>query len=221
MLHPPPLSLQPHPGFVGPRDAHTWPRSRVLVAAAVGGTHQASVARVLGALCGARGGNGTLASFEPTACSVVLFVYDESDWRDVAHATGATVARVRGQMKWWYVKRFLHPDLVPGASAGYSHVVVLDEDVTLAPGFDASRFFSLAAQLQLDLVQPAHDAQPAGTRLEAFLVRDPRRGVDSPGGAFVGYRTNFVECGPFVAVSARAWPCVWKLLQPDLVTGYG
>lgn len=176
---------------------------------------------MLGQLCSLGDGDGTLATFDAAACTVVLLVYDASDWRDVAAATQATVVRAPGQMKWWYVKRFLHPDLVPGAAdGGYSHVVVLDEDVTLAPGFDARRFFGLATRLGLDLVQPAHDAVPPGTRLEPFLVRDARRAVDAHGG-FVGYRTNFVECGPFVAVSARAWRCVWGLLQPDLVTGFG
>merc|ERR1711871_1332681 len=37
----------------------------------------------------------------------------------------------------------------------------------------------------------------------------------------VGTWTNFVECGPFVFFSAEVWPCVYSILQPDLVCGYG
>lgn len=34
-------------------------------------------------------------------------------------------------------------------------------------------------------------------------------------------RSTFVECGPAVAVSRKAWACLWGLLQGDLGSGYG
>ena len=55
-------------------------------------------------------------------------------------------------------------------------------------------------------------------RVKYQVSVDPRTGhtvKQSP----VGTWTNFVECGPFS--SSEVWPCIFSILQPDLVCGYG
>lgn len=207
---------------------------KILVTAAVGGGDKPAFVRSLAQLChrvhescwntkqapncsaqapGAAQGH-PLASFDHDRFELVLFVYDGSDWRDVQEATAGVVTHVRGQMKWWYMKRFLLPAVV--SPEVYDWVMILDEDAVFSPGFTAHGFFGSLSRLGMRLAQPSHEAVTHGRRLEDFLVANPTL----PEG-FVGYRSNFVECGPVVAVHASVWPCVWELLQPDLVTGYG
>lgn len=224
----PPLSFQGHPGFVGARtdwhdDSSPDEVPHVLVAGAVGGPMKPSVKTMLDRLCQTppTDRRKAIPSVSRVQCTVMLFVYDGSDWHDVASLLPSTTVIQRpGQMKWWYVKRFLPPSLIP--MSVYDFVVILDEDAVLPPSFDAVNFFRLVKQHNLHLAQPAHATEASGTRLEPFLVADhPGFDVRLRSDGAVGYRTNFVECGPFVVVSSQAWPCIWELLQADLVTGYG
>ena len=42
----------------------------------------------------------------------VFFVYDDSQWHDWEFHNQSIFIHVRRQMKWWYMKRFLLPEMV-------------------------------------------------------------------------------------------------------------
>jgi hypothetical protein len=55
----------------------------------------------------------------------MLFHYDESDWSKFPWYNKVISIRFPGQMKWWYVKRFVVPEVV----APYEYIGFWDEDV--------------------------------------------------------------------------------------------
>lgn len=57
----------------------------------------------------------------------MLFHYDgrASDWNEFHWSNKAIHISARKQTKWWYAKRFLHPDVV----APYDYIFIWDEDL--------------------------------------------------------------------------------------------
>jgi hypothetical protein len=153
---------------------------RSLVVTFASGAAQAGVSRAM-------------AAFPPADFSFFVFVYDASDWSSLPWARNATIVHVRGQMKWWYVKRFLHPELV----ATYEYVLLLDDDVSLS-GFDPVGFVRVMREHGVGLAQPAH-AAGSSTSAQYAALNAQRAGV-------VGVWTNFVEIG------ARTWACMWACM---------
>ncbi|KAL6217848.1 hypothetical protein ACLB2K_011065 [Fragaria x ananassa] len=58
---------------------------------------------------------------------VMLFLYDGNvnDWRDLEWSGQAIHVSAMNQTKWWYAKRFLHPDIV----SEYAFIFLWDEDL--------------------------------------------------------------------------------------------
>jgi hypothetical protein len=79
---------------------------------------------------------------------LLLFVYDGSDvlgrfaWARGAHVT---VVHRQKQMKWWFVKHFVHPSTVEGA---YERVMVVDEDADVS-AFDPHVFLRTMHEFQV------------------------------------------------------------------------
>jgi hypothetical protein len=61
--------------------------------------------------------------------TIVLFHYDgrTTEWEELEWSKRAIHVSVPKQTKWWYAKRFLHPDIV----APYDYVFIWDEDLGL------------------------------------------------------------------------------------------
>ncbi|KAA8530178.1 hypothetical protein F0562_004887 [Nyssa sinensis] len=59
--------------------------------------------------------------------TILLFHYDgrTSEWDEFEWSERAIHVSVRKQTKWWYAKRFLHPDIV----ATYDFIFIWDEDL--------------------------------------------------------------------------------------------
>ncbi|KAE8720123.1 hypothetical protein F3Y22_tig00109916pilonHSYRG00062 [Hibiscus syriacus] len=59
--------------------------------------------------------------------TIVLFHYDgqTSEWDEFGWSRKAVHVSARKQSKWWYAKRFLHPDIV----APYDYIFIWDEDL--------------------------------------------------------------------------------------------
>ncbi|KAF0933625.1 hypothetical protein E2562_018861 [Oryza meyeriana var. granulata] len=59
--------------------------------------------------------------------AILLFHYDGrvSEWDEFEWSKRAIHISVRRQAKWWYAKRFLHPDIV----ASYEYIFIWDEDL--------------------------------------------------------------------------------------------
>ncbi|MCL7030613.1 hypothetical protein MKW94_007241, partial [Papaver nudicaule] len=60
-------------------------------------------------------------------CSILLFHYDGrvNEWNDLDWSSKAVHILAHNQTKWWFAKRFLHPDVV----SSYDYVFLWDEDL--------------------------------------------------------------------------------------------
>ncbi|KQK16447.2 hypothetical protein BRADI_1g28800v3 [Brachypodium distachyon] len=70
-----------------------------------------------------------VSKFPADRFTVMLFHYDGAleQWGDLEWSARAVHVAAPGQTKWWFAKRFLHPDVV----AEYDYVFLWDEDVEL------------------------------------------------------------------------------------------
>eukprot|EP00698_Gefionella_okellyi_P003520 TRINITY_DN13313_c0_g1_i1.p1 TRINITY_DN13313_c0_g1~~TRINITY_DN13313_c0_g1_i1.p1 ORF type:complete len:374 (+),score=47.46 TRINITY_DN13313_c0_g1_i1:87-1208(+) len=137
----------------------------------------------------------------------ILFIYDDSDWSDLDWFQHIVSVRVRHQVKFWFYKRFLHPDIVDA----YDYIFLSDDDVNFEQ-INVAGFFDLMDTYRIDLAQPSRSRMTPGTNYP-LLVERP-----SPEG---GRWSSFVEVMAPV-FSRRAWrQCIYEMLQPDLVSGWG
>lgn len=69
--------------------------------------------------------------------SIMLFHYDgrASEWEEFEWSKRAIHVSIRKQTKWWYAKRFLHPDIV----APYEYIFIWDEDLGVEH-FDSEKY---------------------------------------------------------------------------------
>jgi hypothetical protein len=85
---------------------------------------------------------------------VMLFHYDGvvDGWRDLRWSDRAIHVAVRNQTKWWFAKRFLHPDL----AAEYEYIFLWDEDIEV-DSFDPIKYLRIVRREGLEISQPALD----------------------------------------------------------------
>ncbi|KAK6155232.1 hypothetical protein DH2020_009480 [Rehmannia glutinosa] len=83
--------------------------------------------------------------------TILLFHYDgrTSEWDEFEWSKRAIHVSVRKQTKWWYAKRFLHPDIV----APYDYIFIWDEDLGV-DNFDPEEYIKLVKKHGLDISQP-------------------------------------------------------------------
>ncbi|CAL0323050.1 unnamed protein product [Lupinus luteus] len=136
--------------------------------------------------------------------TVVLFHYDgrASEWEEFEWSKRAIHISAKKQTKWWYAKRFLHPDIV----AVYDYIFIWDEDLG-TEHFNGEEYLKLVRKYGLEISQPAVDPESSYT-WHMTVKRDD------------------VEVHKFVEIMAPvfsrdAWRCVWHLIQNDLVHGWG
>ncbi|KAF2569358.1 hypothetical protein F2Q68_00026673, partial [Brassica cretica] len=80
--------------------------------------------------------NKILKKFSSSEFVVMLFHYDGTvdEWKEFEWSETAIHVSVVNQTKWWFAKRFLHPDIV----SAYSYIFLWDEDLGV-DHFDAKR----------------------------------------------------------------------------------
>jgi hypothetical protein len=150
--------------------------------------------------------NGLARQFvEDSNISFILFAYDRFNWAQFDWVEKAVVIRVTKQMKWRFVKTFLHPSNV----AAYKHLIIMDEDCSIAR-LDVASFLSDMTRDDVMIGQPSNGEGSYGSH--EVVRQQPGRGT---------VLTNFAECGPFIAFDTKVWPCVFDLLQSDITCGYG
>ncbi|KAK8942790.1 hypothetical protein KSP39_PZI009282 [Platanthera zijinensis] len=68
-----------------------------------------------------------VTKFIPENFTVILFHYDGNvnDWQDCSWSSAAIHITAHSQTKWWFAKRFLHPDVV----SIYDYIFLWDEDL--------------------------------------------------------------------------------------------
>lgn len=97
----------------------------------------------------------------------------------------------------------------------YKHLFIWDEDLDAsASGFNSTRYSEIMNQHALHITQPAISTGPVSWPITRLL----------PGAVL--HRCSSAREAPCVEVMApvisrQAWPCVWALLQDDLVHAFG
>ncbi|CAA6668395.1 unnamed protein product [Spirodela intermedia] len=159
---------------------------------------------------------------------VILFHYDGvvDEWRDLHWCDNALHVSAINQTKWWFAKRFLHPDIV----AEYNYIFLWDEDLGVE-NFHPGRYLSIVQDEGLEISQPALDTTrglkvhyPITARQRRNKVH--RRFYKLNGGSRCYGNSTGPPCTGWVEMMApvftrAAWRCVWHMIQNDLIHAWG
>ncbi|XP_021659919.1 uncharacterized protein LOC110649595 isoform X2 [Hevea brasiliensis] len=155
--------------------------------------------------------------------TILLFHYDgrTTEWDEFEWSKRAIHVSASKQTKWWYAKRFLHPDIV----APYDYIFMWDEDLGVEH-FDAEEYIKLVRKHGLEISQPGLDPD-RGTTWAMTKKRDDSE-VHKDTEEKPGWCTDphLPPCAAFVEIMATvfsrdAWRCVWHMIQNDLIHGWG
>ncbi|KAL7113684.1 hypothetical protein ACP275_04G075600 [Erythranthe tilingii] len=172
--------------------------------------------------------NEIVKKFPLTDFAVMLFHYDGNvnGWRDLEWSNSVVHVSAINQTKWWFAKRFLHPDVV----AQYDYIFLWDEDLGVE-NFHAGRYLSIVKEEGLQISQPAIDAGKSEVHYKLtereISSKVHRRAINLRGPGRRCYEdsmeppcTGFVEM--MAPVFSRAsWRCAWHMIQNDLVHAWG
>ncbi|CAM8988128.1 unnamed protein product [Rhodiola kirilowii] len=165
--------------------------------------------------------------FLPENFTVILFHYDGNvdGWFDLDWSNSVVHIVAQNQTKWWFAKRFLHPDVV----SIYDYIFLWDEDVAV-DNFDPGRYLSIVKSEGLEISQPALGVNSTNIHHKLTIrkktkqmhrrVYDLRGSVKCSRTSMGPPCTGFVE-GMAPVFSRSAWFCAWHLIQNDLVHGWG
>ncbi|KAJ4703407.1 Lysine ketoglutarate reductase trans-splicing-like protein (DUF707) [Melia azedarach] len=165
--------------------------------------------------------------FLPENFTVILFHYDGNvnGWRDLDWSHKAIHIAAQNQTKWWFAKRFLHPDVV----ANYDYIFLWDEDLGVE-NFDPRRYLQIVKSEGFEISQPALDPNSTDIHhkftIRARTKKFHRRVYDFRGSVKCTNVSEGPPCTGFVegmapVFSRSAWYCAWHLIQNDLVHGWG
>ncbi|XP_010274912.1 PREDICTED: uncharacterized protein LOC104610123 isoform X2 [Nelumbo nucifera] len=160
-------------------------------------------------------------------CSILLFHYDGSvdGWNDLEWSNKAVHILAHNQTKWWFAKRFLHPDVV----SPYDFIFLWDEDLGVE-NFHPGRFLEIMISEGLEISQPALDPELSEVHHRITLrnktVKVHRQVYVSRGSFNCSDNSTGPPCTGWVegmapVFSRAAWHCVWHLIQNDLIHGWG
>lgn len=161
-------------------------------------------------------------------CSVILFHYDGNvdGWHDLGWSNKAIHILAHNQTKWWFAKRFLHPDVV----SIYDYIFLWDEDLGVE-NFHPRRYLQIMSSEGLEISQPALDPDLSSDIHHRITVRNQkskvhRRVYDYRGSLNCSDESRGPPCTGWVegmapVFSQAAWRCVWHLIQNDLIHGWG
>ncbi|KEH22115.1 uncharacterized protein [Medicago truncatula] len=156
--------------------------------------------------------------------TIVLFHYDGrvSEWDKFEWSKKAIHISARKQSKWWYAKRFLHPDIV----APYDYIFIWDEDLGMEH-FDAEEYLKIVSKHGLEISQPGLDPSSSSFTWQMTRKKDGSE-VHKDAEEKNGWCSNppVPPCAAFVEIMAPvfsrdSWRCVWHMIQNDLVHGWG
>ncbi|CAL9084726.1 unnamed protein product [Musa textilis] len=172
--------------------------------------------------------DSTVRKFLIENCSIILFHYDGNvdGWRDLQWNNKAVHIVARNQTKWWFAKRFLHPDVV----SVYDYIFLWDEDLGVE-NFHPGRYLHIMSSEGLEISQPALDPDLSSDIHHRITVRNRmtkvhRRIYDQRGSLRCSDESKGPPCTGWVegmapVFSRAAWQCAWHLIQNDLVHGWG
>ncbi|KAL3517900.1 hypothetical protein ACH5RR_020489 [Cinchona calisaya] len=166
--------------------------------------------------------------FPQTQFVVMLFHYDGKvdGWKDLEWSSHAIHVSAINQTKWWFAKRFLHPDVV----AEYDYIFLWDEDIGVE-NFHVGRYLSIIKEEGLQISQPAIDPYKSEVH-HKITARERsskvhRRVVNLRAAGRMCYEnsteppcTGWVEMMAPV-FSRESWRCSWYMIQSDLIHAWG
>lgn len=171
--------------------------------------------------------NRIVQKFSSNDFIVMLFHYDGivDKWRDLSWSDKALHVSAINQTKWWFAKRFLHPDIV----ADYEYIFLWDEDLDVEH-FNARRYVSIVRREELEISQPGLDSSispvhyPITARGRTGDVH--RKVYKFSGGGKCLQNSTGPPCSGWVEMmapvfSSSAWRCVWHMIQNDLIHAWG
>ncbi|KAJ1385716.1 hypothetical protein SESBI_41459 [Sesbania bispinosa] len=171
--------------------------------------------------------NKIVEKFPSSDFVVMLFHYDGfmDGWKNLAWSNHVIHVSAINQTKWWFAKRFLHPDIV----ADYNYIFLWDEDL-LVDNFDPKRYLSIVKEEGLEISQPALDPgkseihHPLTVRKAGSIVH--RRYYKLKGSGRCDDNSTAPPCLGWVEMMApvfskKSWQCVWHLIQNDLIHAWG
>ncbi|KAL6603392.1 hypothetical protein ACP70R_043753 [Stipagrostis hirtigluma subsp. patula] len=160
--------------------------------------------------------------------AVMLFHYDGNvdGWRHLQWSDKAVHILAHNQTKWWFAKRFLHPDVM----AIYDFIFLWDEDLGVEH-FNPRRYLDIMVSEGLEITQPALDPDLSTDIHHRITIRnkmtkvhrriyDNRPSMNCSDNSTGPPCTGWVE-GMAPVFSRAAWKCVWHLIQNDLIHGWG
>ncbi|KAL5703136.1 hypothetical protein ACHQM5_028266 [Ranunculus cassubicifolius] len=136
---------------------------------------------------------------------IMIFHYDGvvDEWSDLEWNHRAIHVSALNQTKWWFAKRFLHPDIV----ADYKYIFLWDEDLGVE-NFDPLGYLTVVEKEGLEISQPGLDGSKSEVHHQ-ITIRGRRSNVHS-----------WVEMMAPV-FSRSAWRCTWYMIQNDLIHAWG
>lgn len=171
--------------------------------------------------------NKIVEKFLSNGFVIMLFHYDGivDEWSNLNWNNRVIHVSAKNQTKWWFAKRFLHPDIV----AEYDYVFLWDEDLDVE-NFNPLRYISIIKSEGLEISQPALD--PAKSVVHHPITarrkneRLHRRFYKSKGSGRCDENSTAPPCTGWVemmapAFSKAAWQCVWYMIQNDLIHAWG
>ncbi|KAE9612010.1 hypothetical protein Lalb_Chr06g0168461 [Lupinus albus] len=159
---------------------------------------------------------------------VMLFHYDGivDEWKDFEWNDRVIHVSAINQGKWWFAKRFLHPDIV----AEYDYIFLWDEDLGVE-NFHPNKYVSIIKHEDLEISQPALD--PKKSEVHHQITARGRRSTvhrrtykPANGGKGCDKSSTAPPCTGWIEMMAPvfsrpAWRCVWYMIQSDLIHAWG
>ncbi|XP_023738683.1 uncharacterized protein LOC111886657 isoform X1 [Lactuca sativa] len=159
--------------------------------------------------------------------SVMLFHYDGvvDAWNDLHWSDNVIHVSAINQTKWWFAKRFLHPDIV----TKYNYIFLWDEDLGI-DNFDPGRYVSIVKDEGLEISQPALDTKKSEVHhaitsrwKNSTLHRRVKTGGNKNG---CDWTSQYPPCTGWIELMApvfsrAAWRCMWYMIQNDLNHAWG
>ncbi|KAG5075780.1 hypothetical protein JHK84_057011 [Glycine max] len=153
---------------------------------------------------------------------VMLFHYDGivDEWKDLEWSSRVIHVSAIDQSKWWFGKRFLHPDIV----AEYDYIFLWDEDLGVEH-FHPDKYVSIIKREGLEISQPALDPKKSEVHHQ-ITARGRRSSVHrrtyraSNDGKGCDKSSTAPPCTGWIEMMApvfsrAAWRCVWYMIQGD------
>ncbi|EXC29927.1 hypothetical protein L484_015120 [Morus notabilis] len=157
---------------------------------------------------------------------VMLFHYDGNvdKWKTFEWSDRVIHVSAVNQTKWWFAKRFLHPDIV----AEYDYIFLWDEDLGV-DSFDPKLYISIVQSEGLEISQPAldpvksvelHHQITARGRRSTVHRRTYKHGKGCDENSKAPPCTGWIEMMAPV-FSRAAWRCAWFMIQGDRTKSVG